>query len=172
MVKKGNTWSFERPCLININPDDFLYVADFLSTGDFGCRIVEDGEQREEAFAQCCSAWVVADELVMEDLLDYIVHKMEKIKPWGMFDVLAFADIVYKTEDSPFPAYAMMKDTLANFVADNYLKYVEEYTTAFVDRMKEIPTFLIQIHEKTVEKAKPSREESQGDNSAVHMEGE
>lgn len=147
MVKVGkNKWSFQRPCLQNIDPDDFRRVAEYLSTEKFGLQIIENTDQKDEAFAECFSVWGIADSLVIEDLLDHIVQKMETLKPWGQLEVLAFADEVYKTEDAPLLAYRMMKDALSRFVADHYLEYLRNHLTAFGERLVQIPEFLDDVH--------------------------
>jgi hypothetical protein len=172
MVKVGkNKWSFQRPCLQNIYPDDFRPVAEYLSTGSFGLRIFEDADQKDKAFADCCSAWRVADDLVMEDLLDYIVKKMEALRPWGLLETLAFAEVVYRMEGAPLPAYRLMKDALSELVADHYLVYLCEYPNIFGERMVQIPEFLDDVHRARAKKLEKMHAGSQGHDSAIAVEG-
>jgi hypothetical protein len=147
MIKAGrNKWSFQRPCLQTIDPEDFKPVAEYLSTGGFGHRVIEDAEQKGKALIDCCSAWRVADALVMDDLLDYIVGKMERLRPWGLVETLAFAEVVYEMEGAPLPAYRRMKNVLSDLVAANYLEYLRDYPTAFGEHMVRIPEFLDDVH--------------------------
>jgi hypothetical protein len=172
MVKLGkNKWSFQRPCLQNIDPDDFRPVAEYLSTGSFGLQNFENADQKDKAFASCCSAWRVADDLVMEDLLDYVVKKIDKLRPWGLLETLAFAEVVYMMEGAPLPAYRQMKFALSELVADNYLVYLREYPEIFGERMLRIPEFLDDVHHARGMKLEKMRAESQRYDSAIDVEG-
>lgn len=146
-------------------------MAEYLSSGYFGHRIFENTKQKQEDFAHCGSAWKVADALVMDDLLYYVVEKMEMVRPWGLVETLAFAKEVYNTVDAPLPAYKKMKDALSELVADNYLEYLSDYPELFGQRMIKLPEFLNDVHRVRVKKLEEMRQESQGYDPAVEIEG-
>ena len=172
LIKRGNSWSFERPCLREISPESFKFVAQYLSTGEFGYRIIEDEEQREKAFSECAEAWEVADVLGMIDMLDYIMQKMNFTMPWDLGEALAFGVVVYQTEGVPSDAHEHMKDTLADFVAENYRAYLEQYPLAFGEHMTQAPEFLDDVHKRRVKKLEHHDEQSERIDLAVRMDEE
>ncbi|KAF1959936.1 hypothetical protein CC80DRAFT_591082 [Byssothecium circinans] len=139
MRAKGvSGWTIDLPALPTLDPDDFSHAADFLMTGDFGLRIIAD-ENRDQAFAECVSAWEVADALGMEDLLEYIACKMEHVMPWTSSEVLAFVAIVYRTSGAPLDGHERMKGLLTDFMADNWHEMVREFGVGLWRRVWRVP---------------------------------
>ncbi|KAF2712489.1 hypothetical protein K504DRAFT_531579 [Pleomassaria siparia CBS 279.74] len=169
-------WTYQRRCCENFEPDDFEVVAEYLQTGDFGCRIFENDGQRKHTFEQCAAAWNIAVELGATDLLEFIVMKVELTRPWEPMDALAFGAIVYQTgiEGTLLPAHGNMKDILVDFVARHYSEYLGKHPTAFGEHMTGIPDFLddVTVRRATIlETAREGyREKSQGGNPAVVRE--
>lgn len=141
-LTKENIWRLEHPKLETINPRDFDFVVEFLTSGDFGHRVLSNGEERDEAFAECVSAWKSAELLDMDDLLDHITEKLEhKIRPWDMFSVITFARDVYNPLIVNIPAHDKMKALLATFIAENFWGYIvdDALRSKFVKRLRQFP---------------------------------
>jgi hypothetical protein len=130
-----------HPALVEIEPDDFIFIAEYLESGGFGHRNPEGEDDVQKAFAEMYSAWVTAEKLGMLDLLDHICDKMERLAPWDMWDVMVFACHVYKSHGLDFTAQARMKDMLATDIAQNYWIYIEDdhLSTSFIQRLKQLP---------------------------------
>jgi hypothetical protein len=126
------------PCLATMDPIDFEFAAEFLSTGDFGIRIVNDSN-RDQAMAQCIAAWDVGEKLGMQDLLDRIVIKSQAAQPWNTEEVTIFSSVVYRAESFGFEAHDVMKNMLAKFMADNFYDMLEAFGRAFTEEMRKIP---------------------------------
>lgn len=136
-----NTWELIHPQLLNISPDDFRYIAEFLSDDDFGLREPQDEEQVMELFAQCISAWDAAEKLGMDDLLDHIVEKIRATSgTWDLWDVMAFACMVYES-DIPLNAHDELRDLFCEYIADLFFVYLEDEHLAgtFLTRLKRLP---------------------------------
>ncbi|KAF1947832.1 hypothetical protein EJ02DRAFT_449307 [Clathrospora elynae] len=134
-------WQLKHPRLHEIEPADFAFAAEFLESGDFGHKYPEGDEEVHEAFAESISAWDTAEKLGMTDLLDHICDKMERIAPWDMWDVLAFACQVFTSPPPDLTAQTRMKDILATDIAEHYWIYIEDdhLSTTFVQRLRDLP---------------------------------
>ncbi|KAF2657976.1 hypothetical protein K491DRAFT_713935 [Lophiostoma macrostomum CBS 122681] len=149
--KRLRSHVFVRPCLRDIDPEDFKHVADYLSTDDFGHRVIEDEDQRAESVEECYKAWNIAQELGMWDLMAKIVEKMTKAQPWQMEEVLAFSALVYDTPLTVLPDHDDMRDLLANHIAEHYWAFVGEHTTTFAELMKKCPALEFDVLERRTE---------------------
>jgi hypothetical protein len=136
--KGETTWAVVMPCLATIEPDDFQFVAEFLSTGNFGIRVVDDSN-RDSVMAQCIATWDVADQLGIQELLDLIVTRAQAAMPWSTEEVTYFSGVVYRVDGSVFGAHVEMKKLLAGYIADNFWDMVENFGRAFTDDLKQIP---------------------------------
>lgn len=136
-----NTWELVHPRLIDISPEDFRWVAEFLSDGDFGIKDPEDEEQVAETFAECMSAWRTAEVLSMDDLLEHIVDKLRTAQPlWDLWNVFAFACSIYQNEVS-LQAHDKMKTLFSEYIADLFYIYLEDdhLSSTFLTRLKQLP---------------------------------
>lgn len=148
------TPKLSSPCLRSFPPDDFRFVAEFLSTGTFGLSVLEDdGLSNGLMFAECVAAWKIADRLVIEDLLDLIVVKIQQTLPWDRDDAWTLAKIVYETEGSPLKAYASMKGLVAEGVADNLLDLAVTQGEYFVEPLRELPELQRDVYKRLMERA-------------------
>lgn len=135
------TWELTHPQLVNISPQDFRYAAEFLSDGDFGLREAEEEDQISESFAQCMSAWDVADKLGMDDLLNHIVEKIRAMRGmWDLWDVMEFACLIDENEIS-LNAHDELKGEFCEYIAEVFYVYLEDedLSGSFLTRLKEHP---------------------------------
>lgn len=140
------------PALLTISPDDFRYAADYLSTGTFGIRVIDDGN-RDTAMAECMAAWEVADRLGMEDLLDLVIAKSRQAMPWSLEEVSVYASIVYRTADSLLDSHATMKYMLAEFIAENFYDYLDQFGEMFTTGMRKFPELERDVFKKLADLA-------------------
>ncbi|KAF2644991.1 hypothetical protein P280DRAFT_504463 [Massarina eburnea CBS 473.64] len=153
MVPKGKEgWTINLPSLSECDPTDFKLAAQYLDDDEFGIRIITD-ENRDEAFAECVSAWDIADKLSMEDLLEHICDKMEYVGPWSSAEVLVFVELVYRTPGTPLDGYARMKDMLTEYIADNYYALMRDNHAAMTRRLKMFPELERDVMKKVMERA-------------------
>ena len=134
-------WELRHPALAEIQPDDFVFVAEYLESDGFGHRYPQDGDEMDESFAQCVSAWITAEKLGMSDMMDHVVEKLERHIEPGMHDVLAFACQVYGSQDTALPSQARLKEYLAMYIAENRLIYLDDdnLNSDFIERLKKLP---------------------------------
>ena len=150
-LKEGQ-WLLSHPRLAEIDPEDFDLVAEWLESGQLGHKHPEGEEEVQEAFAQNISAWETALKLGMTDLLDHIVDKLERLAPWDMWDIMAFACHVF--EETPggscLPVQERMKDLLATELAQNFWIYIEDehLSAGFIQRLKDLPELERDIYER------------------------
>jgi hypothetical protein len=145
-----DAWELRHPRLADIEPEDFDFAAEYLESGDFGTKHSEGEEQVGKAFEQLNSAWVTAEKLGMTDLLEHVCDKMERLAPWDMWDVMAFAWEVYKEEAPYLPAQQRMMDMLAAYISEHYWSYIEgrEISATFIQGLKDLPELELAIHSK------------------------
>jgi hypothetical protein len=150
-------WTIELPGLERVSTEDFCHVADYLSTGTFGYRIIND-DNRAEAMAQLIAAWEIGAQYVMHDLLKHIVPKLEQCMPWTSLEVLALVVIVYRVEGTLLKEIGRMKNLLTEFIADNYYEMVGdwEYRKIFLSRIRHIPELERDVHRKLANRAEES----------------
>lgn len=143
-----NTWELTHPKLSNIDPKDFRFAAEYLTDGDFGLRRPDGEEQIQEAFAQCSSAWEVAQQLNMDDLQEHIIEKIQGIAPWDMYNAFGFALLVYNTDEVSSGACRRLKKMLCAFISEHYAIYLrdEALRDQFLDRVGQLPQLAIDIH--------------------------
>ncbi|KAF2464707.1 uncharacterized protein BDR25DRAFT_241617, partial [Lindgomyces ingoldianus] len=152
VIQKGNGYYFDRPILSRIHPEDFHMVADFLLTDDFGRRVIENEDQRRELIDECLSAWAVAEELGMLDLMEHIANKLRRSLPWPLEEALSVAGLVHKRKDSFDPIQNRLKDLLAGYIADNFWEYIGNHLTSLVQKFKQCPELEQRVLEHRVEK--------------------
>ncbi|KAF2687267.1 hypothetical protein K458DRAFT_485517 [Lentithecium fluviatile CBS 122367] len=153
MRAKGEQgWTIELPGLELVSPEDFRHVADFLSTGTFGHRVIDDNN-RAEAMAQLVAAWEIAERYGMDDLLGHIVSKIEECMPWDPVEVLAFAIVVYGTEGSWLEEIENMKKMLTEYMAGNFYEMIEELPKDFLFRLRQIPELQRDVHRRIANNA-------------------
>lgn len=140
-LNEDRLWELTHPQLANIEPGDFNFVAQFLENEQFGLQQPEGDEATGEAFAQMISAWESAEKLSAIDLLDHIVDKLERLAPWNLWEILAFACHVYKSLSLALPVQVKMKDMLARYIAQHYWIYLDDdhLSTSFSQRLKDLP---------------------------------
>lgn len=160
MMNDG-TLKLDSPCFRSFHPDDFRFVAEFLSTGKFGRSFVahDNEEGKREMFAECAVTWAIADRLVLEDLLDHIVAKIQQTRPWGMVETWWFAKTVYQTEGSALEAYTVMKDMIAEAIADDFHELAIAYGSEFIGPLRELPELQRDVYKRLTAKAEAKLEE-------------
>ncbi|KAF2819087.1 hypothetical protein CC86DRAFT_398992 [Ophiobolus disseminans] len=133
-------WQLRHPQLININIDDFQFVAEFLTDEAFGIRYPEDQEQNKEAVAQCVSAWEAAEKLGLDDMLAHIAKKVHFLQ-WDNADVLTWAITLYRTSGLVLEVHQELKDWVAGFLAHHYWAYIKDDTIGdiFRKRLRVLP---------------------------------
>lgn len=150
-LNDDGTYELRHPGFADVSSEDFEFVAQYLESGDFGLKHPE-GEEVREAFAQMIAAWSIAETVNMTDLLDHVVDKMERLAPWDMCDVLAFAIQVYKSADLSLPAQQRMKDLLSAEIARHYWSYLEDeqLNGIFIQRLKQLPELERDVYTKRI----------------------
>ncbi|KAL1610275.1 hypothetical protein SLS60_001940 [Paraconiothyrium brasiliense] len=146
------TTRLDLPCLKDFDPVDFRFVAEFLSTGQFGHSVINE-RNRDRAIAECAAAWPIADQIVLEDLLDHIIAKVQQARPWQPEEAWFFALIVYETPGTPLEAYRLMKDMIAKSLADNLFELIRRLDEDFICRFQKLPELQRDVYRKLVEKA-------------------
>ncbi|CAO2647824.1 Nn.00g087460.m01.CDS01 [Neocucurbitaria sp. VM-36] len=151
-LNDAGIWVLSHPSLSEIDPEDFIFVAEYLESKEFGHRSPEGGEEVQEAFAQNMSAWTAAVKLGMTDLLEDIVKKLERLAPWDMWDIMAFACHVFGSPGPSLPAQDLMKDMLTTEIAQNFWVYLEDdhLSESFRQRLKELPELERDIYVKRI----------------------
>jgi len=151
-LKGDRAWSLVMPGLEAITPDDFQFAAEYLSTGNFGTRTIDD-DNRDTAMAECITAWEAADRLGMEDLLELVVDKSKQTMPWTYEEVSYFSGIVYRMAGSLLDSHETMKDLLADYIANNYYDILESFGDIFTTGMRKIPELERDVFKKLVASA-------------------
>ncbi|CAN9116040.1 unnamed protein product [Alternaria alternata] len=143
-------WNLQHPALVEIDPEDFIFAAEYLESGGFGYRYPQDGGEMEEAFAQCVSAWFTAEKLGMSDMMDHVVEKLEGCIEPEMQDVLVFAYQVYVSQDTALPSQVRLKDYLAMYIAENWWIYLDDdnLSSDFIEKLKRLPELERDIYER------------------------
>ncbi|KAF2191437.1 hypothetical protein K469DRAFT_623103 [Zopfia rhizophila CBS 207.26] len=156
---EGNQgWSFSKPSFKQIPPWKFAPVADYLSTGHFGPRMIRHETQRIEVIELCSAAWEVAGDLGMYDLREWIKVKMKGLQPWSLEEALSFAGTVYGSQSLYLDVDELMEDMLAGFIADHFWEYDEKHNTIWKQRMTTYPKLAEDVHERMAHKARQSNQ--------------
>lgn len=139
-LNADNTWELRHPQLVNIDSEDFQFVAEYLIDGDFGLRQPENQEQTKEAIAQCVSAWETGEKLGMDDMLEHIAEKI-KFLEWDNEDVLTLAILIYRSSGPSLHAHEVMKDWVSSYLAHHFWVYIKDDTIGeyFRKRMRRLP---------------------------------
>lgn len=138
---EGNIWTLTHPGLVNIDPEDFAFVAEYLESGGFGLRHPLGPEENDDAFAQCVSAWATADTLGMTDLMDHVIDKLEQRMEPELYDMMAFACRFYQDLSITLPVHERLRDFLATYLARNFWIYIRDdhLSSTFIDRLQALP---------------------------------
>jgi hypothetical protein len=133
-------WELRHPELVNINIEDFGFIAEYLTDEQFGLRHPETTEQKKEAIAQCASAWQTAEKLNMDDLLMHIAEKVEFLE-WDNADVLTLAILIYRATGPSFDAHNKMRDWVSSYMAHHYWSFNKdvEIGSIFIKRLRRLP---------------------------------
>ena len=146
------TTRLDLPCFREFSPERFGLVAEFLSTGKFGHPSVNP-QNRDRYLEQCIQAWMIADRMVLEDLLDLVVVKIQETRPWTLQEVMPLAGMVYEEEGSALQAYTTMKEMTAEAVADNFQAVALEYREVFWRSFNELPELQRDVYRLLLERA-------------------
>ncbi|KAF9740168.1 hypothetical protein PMIN02_002730 [Paraphaeosphaeria minitans] len=155
-ITEDGTLRLDLQCLHDFDPAHFRFVAEFLSTGQFGHSIVDE-QTREAVLEECADAWPIADRIVLEDMLDYIVTKVQQaqVQEWELAWTLAL--MVYETSGTPLNAYKIMKELLVEVIADDFLAKVDAYATEhgndIIDHLRDLPELERDIYRRLLEAA-------------------
>ncbi|KAJ4349895.1 uncharacterized protein N0V89_008515 [Didymosphaeria variabile] len=152
------TTRLDLQCLKDIDPVDFRFVAEFLSTGQFGHSVINE-HNRDKAIAECAAAWPIADQIVLEDLLDHIVAKVQQARPWQPEEAWFFALMVYETAGTPLEAYRCMKDMIAKSMADNLFELIRRLDEGFLRRFQKLPELERDVYRILGERAEQKLDE-------------
>jgi hypothetical protein len=156
-AKGEKTWELVHPRLVDIQPEAFECISEFLTStdADFGIRNPDDETAAEETFSQCLVAWKTADLLGMDDLLDCIVAKIRKIEPWWTIcTIMLFARNIYETTDFLLSAHVDMRNILSSYIAEHFFDYVTgggQLRNQFLKHLQELPQLERDIYRKRLE---------------------
>jgi len=128
-------WELRHPALPNIDPDDFVFAAEYLESDDFG-------DQMDEAFAQCIAAWGVAEKLGMHDFMDHIIDKLERHIEPELLAIFIFATQVYGAGDNTgLLSQERLKDYLATYIAENWWIFLadDHLSGGFIEGIQKLP---------------------------------
>lgn len=148
-LNDDNIWELRHPQLAHVQLDDFQFIAEYLTDGEFGLRNPDGPDQNKEAIAQCVSAWDTAEKLYMDDMLEYIAEKVGFLQ-WDNEDVLTLAILVYRTDGPSLHAHDMMKDWISAFLAHHFWAYIKDETIGhyFRKRLRRLPELERDVFEK------------------------
>jgi hypothetical protein len=156
-------WQLIHPALADIQPDNFAFVAEYLESAAFGIRYPQEGEEMNEAFAQCASTWITAEKLGMSDLMDHIVEKLERIEP-EMSAIFIFAVYVYS--QTPSFSHLKLRDHLAVHIAENWWIYLDDdhLRSEVIKRLQTLPELERDIYQRRIpvlnDRVRASQEDS------------
>ncbi|KAF2133300.1 hypothetical protein P153DRAFT_331916 [Dothidotthia symphoricarpi CBS 119687] len=147
-TKGENGWALVHPSLRDIDPRDFEFIAQFLETRDFGIRFPDSDEENTSAIAECCAAWDAAEKLGMEDMLDYIALKAQRLAPWGLAEVLWMAIAVYRTPDAASAVQGELRAMLSGYMAEHFWEYINDDSlgVVFQERVGLLPELGRDVH--------------------------
>jgi hypothetical protein len=139
-LNEDNTWELRHPQLAHIDIEDFRFIAEYLTNGEFGIRIPEGPNENKEAIAQCISAWEIGEKLNMDDLLEHIAEKVRFLE-WDNEDVLMVAIVIYRTSGPSLHAHDTMRDWISSFLAHHFWTYIkdEDVGPYFRKRLRRLP---------------------------------
>jgi len=162
-ISDDGMYQLTHPGLADIDPEDFTFVAQYLENGSFGDRMINEEDSRE-GFAQCMAAWVSAEKLGMNDLMDHVVEKLEQLENRNLWDVLAFACLVYRSPGISLPAQIRAKELVATDISLHYWDYVEDDSLSilFMERLKDLPELERDISVKRIPMLNAQLEEDAG----------
>ena len=154
-LNDDNIWELRHPKLAHVELEDFQFIAEYLTDGEFGLRIPDGPDQNKEAIAQCVSAWETSEKLSMDDMLEHIAEKV-KFLEWDNEDVLTLAILVYRTSGASLHAHEMMKDWISDFLAHHFWSYVKDETIGhyFRKRIRRLPELERDVFVKRAESLK------------------
>jgi hypothetical protein len=145
-------WELKHPDLVDIEPEDFVFAAEYLESGGFGHRHPQGGKEMEEALAQCTSAWITAEKLGMADLMDDIVEKLERLEQPDLQVILVFASHVYESQDTALLSQEKLKDYLAVYIAEHLWIYLgdDDLRSNFIERLQQLPELERDIYQRRI----------------------
>lgn len=148
-------WELKHPALVDIEPADFAFVAEFLESDGFGHRYPQEGEETNEAFAQCVAAWIAAEKLGMWDMMEHVAEKLKGIEP-EMLEVLVFCRHVY-AEDATSLSQDYVRDYLAVYITNHWWEYWgdDHLRSNFMKLLQQFP----QLDKDVIERRRPVLEE-------------
>ncbi|KAF2006976.1 hypothetical protein P154DRAFT_179983 [Amniculicola lignicola CBS 123094] len=148
--KKDGGWLIDRAYLRTISAVDFRLIAQFLENDTFGITYIETEEQRQESLTECVAAWSIAQELIMDDLMDLIVQKLQSMLRLELEEVLAFASQVYREADDGLEPRRDMKGFLVGRLAEGFWELVREHQTNFLGRLRMFPELELDVFRRRV----------------------
>jgi hypothetical protein len=153
-------WRVIKPSFENIDPVNFGPVAQFLSDGDFKVS-KNDEDWKSKAMEIYAGAWEVAEDLVLDDMMQLMVEKMKAMQPWPLLETLIFASTVYS--ELYLTAYAVpaakdMKDLLSGYIADNFWIYLSDYSVIFRERLGKYPELRRDVYRMMAKEAEEELE--------------
>jgi hypothetical protein len=141
IINQNGMWELKYPRLDKVNIEDFQFVAEYLTDGDFGLRQPET-HQMKDAIAQCVSAWETANKLNMDDMLEHIAEKV-KFLEWDNEDVLILAIMVYRAQGPLLDAHRDMRDWVSSYLDHHFWSCTSSPSTLYnfwvVNRSRTFP---------------------------------
>ncbi|KAI4955424.1 hypothetical protein J4E91_001284 [Alternaria rosae] len=143
-------WELKHEALVDIKPDDFTFIAEYLESDGFGHRNPQEGEEMNEAFAQCVAAWITAEKLGMWDMMEHVAEKLKGIEP-EMLEVLVFGRHVY-AQDTTSTSQRYLKDYLAVYIAENWWIYFgdDHLRSNFIELLQQFPELEKDVYERRI----------------------
>jgi hypothetical protein len=120
-----NMWELHHDQLATIDLEDFRFVAEYLTDGDFGHRSPEGKDQMKESIAQCVSAWITGEKLGIDDMLEHIAEKVQYLD-WDNEDVLTIAIMIYRSPSPVLHAHESMRKWVSGLLAHHFWTYIKD----------------------------------------------
>lgn len=111
-------------------------------------RFPENDEENKNAIAECGAAWDAAYKLGMDNLLDHISRKAQRLAPWDHAEVLWFAIAVYKTAEASSTVQEELRAMLSTYMAEHFWEYINDdgLSAVFQERVRQLATLGRDIH--------------------------
>lgn len=156
-------WVMRRPAYQNLNPKNFISIAEYLSVGDFSPRLLDRGTkdvhlenitsptERQQALIKCAKTWEIAREMLIEELMELLAEKLTALNPWPIHGLLIFAKAVFSVS-STCDADDHIRESISKYLVANLLAIVQEEPSNLYAKFEELPMLHKMVLEMQLEK--------------------
>ncbi|KAI9660966.1 MAG: hypothetical protein M1821_009293 [Bathelium mastoideum] len=112
------------------DPDEFEKVAEYLVSGDWAPRLVDNGSRlqsqpysmrtRQDWIQDCAFVWVIAKKLMLGPLQRLVLNKLLQLAPYTHLGILILARAFRETSYIETEFDADMKELLVDYISVNY----------------------------------------------------